>query len=103
MRKIIKINAIVLSFVFLTGFLPLTTLVGPASTIISTGNVYKAGFQFMIDKGIQEKTGKNSFTIVKEEIEKKNNSIEFNKKFRKLVEERIKIAREKIELQNINQ
>ena len=80
MRKIIKINAIVLSFVFLTGFLPLTTLVGPASTIISTGNVYKAGFQFMIDKGI-----------------------EFNKKFRKLVEERIKIAREKIELQNINQ
>ena len=103
MRKFIKIKILILSFLFLTAFVPLVSLFGPASTIISTGNIYKAGFQFLVDKGIQEKTGKNSIMLVKSEIDKQNTNKQLNDKLRKLVEERIKIARQKIELQNINQ
>ena len=51
----------------------------------------------------KKKTGKNSLTLVKEEIDKNNRNKDFNKKLMLLVEERIKIARKKIELQNINQ
>ncbi len=89
-------------FTFLTGFVPLTALFGPASTIISTGNFAKAGLQLLVDQGIKKKTGKNSLTLVKDEIEKSNTNKKLNQKLRILVEERIKITRQKIELQNIN-
>tara|TARA_B100001121_G_C18668775_1_gene612708 strand:- start:1293 stop:1604 length:312 start_codon:yes stop_codon:yes gene_type:complete len=102
MRKIIKIKALLLSFVFLTGFVPVSALFGPAATIVSTGNFYKAGLQLFIDQSIQKKTGKNSLVFFKEEIEKQNTSNKLNEDLRKLVEERIKIARQKIEIQNIN-
>ena len=103
MRKFIKISTLILSFTFLTGFLPISGLLGPAATIFSSGNVYKAGLQLFVDQSIQKKTGKNSLTFVKEEIEKKNNTKKFNDQLRKLVERRVKIARQKIQLQNINQ
>ena len=102
MRKFVKINALIISFVFLSGFIPFAAIFGPAATIFSTGNVYKAGLQILVDQGIQKKTGKNSLTFVKDEIEKNNANKQLNDKLRKLVEERIKIARKKIELQNIS-
>ena len=103
MRSTVKIIALIISFVFLTGFVPVTTFIGPASTLISSGNVAKAGIQLIVDQSIQKKTGKNSLTLVKEEIEKSNNNRKLNQKLRLLVEERIKTARQKIVLQNINQ
>ena len=102
MRKFVKISALIISFVFLSGFIPFAAIFGPAATIFSTGNVYKAGLQILVDQGIQKKTGKNSLTLVKDEIEKNNANKQLNDKLRKLVEERIKIARKKIELQNIS-
>ena len=102
-NKLIKINLIITTFIFLTGFMPFAALFGPATTMITSGNIYKAGLQMAIDHGIQKKTGKNSLTLVKEEIDKNNRNKDFNKKLMLLVEERIKIARKKIELQNINQ
>ena len=70
--KICKIVLISVSFIFLTGFIHITSLIGPSVTIISSGNIFKAGGQFVIDKHIKKKTGKNSLTIVKEEVIKKN-------------------------------
>ncbi len=103
LKKFIKVNLLITAFVFLTGFIPFAVLFGPATTMITSGNIYKAGLQMAIDHGIQKKTGKNSLTLVKEEIDKNNRNKDFNKKLMLLVEERIKIARKKIELQNINQ
>ena len=57
----------------------------------------------MIDQSIKKKTGKNSLTLVKEEIEEKQSKKNLNKELRKLVEKRINIARQKLELQKINQ
>ena len=81
----------------------LVALVGPAATIISTGNLYKASAQFMIDHSIKKKTGKHSISFVKDEIEKKEIERNLNKELRLLVEKRIKITRKKLDLQKINQ
>ena len=101
--RYIKILILIFSFLFTTGFTPLVALVGPAATIISTGNLYKASAQFMIDQSIKKKTGKNSLTLVKDEIEEKQSEKNLNKELRKLVEKRINIARQKLDLQKINQ
>ncbi len=103
MKKFIKINLIIVSFFFLTGFIPFVALLGPTTTMITSGNVYKAGLQIIIDQSIQKKTGKKPLTIVKDEINKNNKEKNLNEQLRILVEERIKIVRNKIELQNINQ
>ena len=101
--KYVKIVLILTSFLFTTGFLSFAAIIGPATTIFTSGNVYKATAQFMINQSIKKKTGKNSLTLVKEEIEEKQSEKNLNKELRKLVEKRINIARQKLDLQKINQ
>ena len=88
---------------FLSGFLPFASLLGPGVTIVSSGNVYKASAQFVVDHHIKKKTGKNSLTLVKEEIEKKEAEKNLQKELRLLVEKRIKITRQKLDFEKINQ
>ena len=102
-NRYVKIAFILTSFFFTTGFFSFVAFVGPATTIFTSGNLYKASAQFIIDQSIKKKTGKNSLTLVKEEIEKKGSERNLNKELRLLVEKRIKIARQKLDLQKINQ
>ena len=95
-----KIILILSSFIFLTGFLPFTALLGPGLTIASSGNVYKASAQFMIDRHIKNKTGKNSLAYVTEEVKKNNYKKDVNKELRELLEKRVKIMHQKIKDQN---
>ena len=105
--KLLRIFTIILSFFFLTGFISVFSIFGPGVTAITSGNLYKAGAQFIINKHIEKETGKNSLTLIKDEINrnlvkeeiKKNNSL--NEDLRQLVEERIKITRQKLENQNL--
>ena len=105
--KLLRIFIIIVSFFFLTGFVSVFSILGSGVTAITSGNLYKAGAQFMINQRIEKETGKNSLTFIKEEINKnlikeeikKNNSL--NEDLRKLVEERIKITRQKLENQNL--
>ena len=97
--RMFKIFTILISFIFLTGFTPFISIVGPGVTAITSGNIYKASMQFMIDQGIKKKTGKNSLMLVKQEIDKKNYQNEFNEELRLLVEKRIKTTRKKLEEQ----
>ncbi len=114
MYRSFRIGIIILSFFFLTGFVPIFSFIGPGVTVLTTGNVYKAAAQFMIDQSIKKTTGKNSLMLVKEEINKKmlvkeeinkknlkykNNK--FNEELRKLVEKNIMITREKLDNQNL--
>ena len=101
--RFIKILMFIVSFFFLTGFLPVFSILGPGLTAFTSGNIYKAGAQYMINKKIEDATGKNSLTLVKEEIEEKQSEKNLNKELRKLVEKRINIARQKLDLQKINQ
>ena len=105
--RLFKILTIILSFFFLTGFVPILSFVGPGVTVLTSGNIYKASAQFIINHRIEKETGKNSLTLIKEEISKnlikeeinKNNSL--NEDLRQLVKKRIKITRQKLENQNL--
>ena len=101
--KCLKILLLITSLVFTTGFAQVVVLVGPATTIIASGNIYKASAQLIIDQGIKKKTGKNSLTFVKEGIEKKEAERNLQKELRLLVEKRIKITRQKLDFGKINQ
>ena len=99
--KFLKIFTIIVSYFFLTGFTPLVSIIGPGVTVLTSGNIYKATAQFIIDQSIKKKTGKNSLTLVKEELDKKNKNKELDEKLRILVEKRIKMTRKKIEEQEL--
>ena len=103
--KFVKILLLITSFLFTTGFAtaPLVALLAPTTTIIASGNILKASAQFIIDQGIKKKTGKNSLALVKDEIEKKETQKNLQKELRLLVEKRIKITRQKLDLVKINQ
>ena len=103
MFRFIKIISILVSFLFLTGFFPLLSLLGPGLTAATSGNIYTAGAQYMINTTIKNKTGKNSLNFVKEKVEKKNAKKNFNQELMNLVEKRIKITRKRLNLENINQ
>ena len=105
--KLLRIFTIIVSFFFFTGFISVFSILGPGVTAITSGNLYKAGAQFIINQRIEKETGKDSITLIKEEINKnlikeeikKNNSL--NEDLRQLVEKRIKITRQKLENQNL--
>jgi hypothetical protein len=104
--KLFRILTIILSFFFLTGFVPILSLVGPSVTALTSGNIYKASAQFIVNQHIEKETGKNSFALIKdtllnEEIDKKIEKNSFDEDFRQLVETRIKITRQKLDNQNL--
>tara|TARA_B100001559_G_scaffold64223_1_gene51966 strand:+ start:199 stop:579 length:381 start_codon:yes stop_codon:yes gene_type:complete len=101
--RLFKIFTILVSFLFLTGFTPIFSIIAPSVTVLTSGNIYKATAQFIIDQSIKKKTGKNSLTLVKEELDKKKNKNknEFNKELRNLVEKRIKMTRKKLDEQEL--
>ena len=105
MLKIFRIFTIILSFFFLTGFVPILSLVGPSVTAITSGNIYKASAQFIVNQRIEKETGKNSLTLIKEtiveETEKKIKKNSFEDDLKILVETRIKMTRQKLENQNL--
>ena len=98
--KILKIVLLLTTLVFTTGFLPFVTLLGPGLTVASSGNIAKAGAQFLIDRHVKNKTGKNSFAYVKEEVTKQNNKNNLDKQLKNLVKTRIEKAHNKLVKQN---
>tara|TARA_B100001057_G_C22645269_1_gene869821 strand:- start:508 stop:822 length:315 start_codon:yes stop_codon:yes gene_type:complete len=98
--KYLKILLLITSFLFTTGFAtaPLVALLAPTTTIIASGNIFKASAQFIFDQGVKKKTGKNSLNFVKDEIEKKETQKNLQKELRILVKKRIEITRKKLNL-----
>ncbi|MDA9177887.1 hypothetical protein N9O17_01990 [Candidatus Pelagibacter sp.] len=94
--KFVRIVLILTTFVFTTGFLPFFALLGPGITIATSGSMYKATAQLIIDHHIKKKTGKNSFTYLKEEVIKKNEKEDLDAVLKQLIETRVKIAHETI-------
>ena len=103
--RLFRVLTIILSFFFLTGFVPILSLVGPSVTAITSGNIYKASAQFIVNQHIEKKTGKNSLTLIKETlVEEKDVKIKknsFDEDLRQLVEARIKMTRQKLNNQNL--
>ena len=103
--RLFRILTIILSFFFLSGFVPILSFVGPGVTALTSGNIYKASVQYIVNQRIEKETGKNSLTLIKEtfvkETDKKIKKNSFDEDLRQLVETRIKITRQKLENQNL--
>ena len=101
--RLFRICTILLSFFFLTGFVPIMSIVGPSLTVLTSGNVYKASAHFIVNQRIEKETGKNSFTLIKETLvkEEKIKKNSFDEDLRQLVETRIKMTRQKLDNQNL--
>ena len=101
--RLFRIYTILLSFFFLTGFVPIMSIVGPGLTVLTSGNVYKASAHFIVNQRIEKETGKNSFTLIKETLvkEEKMKKNSFDEDLRQLVETRIKMTRQKLDNQNL--
>ena len=103
--KLFRILTVIVSFFFLTGFVPILSFIGPGVTALTSGNVYKASAQFIINQRIEKETGKNSLTLIKEtlieETDKKIKINSFDEDLRQLVETRIKMTRQKLDNHNL--
>ena len=103
--RLIRILTVIVSFFFLTGFVPILSFIGPGVTALTSGNVYKASAQFIINQRIEKETGKNSLTLIKETfVEKTDKKIKinsFDEDLRQLVESRIKMTRQKLDNHNL--
>ena len=103
--RLFRILTIILSFFFLTGFVPILSFIGPGVTVLTSGNIYKASAQFIINQSIEKETGKNSLTLIKEtlveETDKQIKKNSFDEDLRQLVETRIKMTRQKLDNQNL--
>ena len=105
--RLFRIFAIILSFLFLTGFVSVFSIIGTGVSAVTSGNLYKAGAQLIINHSIERETGKDSLTLIKEEINKNlnkeviNSNNSLNEDLRQLVEKRLKITRQKLENQNL--
>ena len=103
--RLFRILTIILSFIFLTGFVPIFSFIGPGVTALTSGNVYKASAQFIVNQRIEKETGKNSLTLIKETLfEDKDKKIKINSfddDLKQLVETRIKMTRQKLDNHNL--
>ena len=98
--KLLKLCLFFTTFLFLTGFVHLPAVLGPAITVATSGNLYKASAQLVIDNEIKKKTGKSSLSYIKEEVSKNNKENRINKDLRDLIEKRVKIVHQKLKDQN---
>ena len=103
--RLFRILTIILSFFFLTGFVPIFSFIGPGVTALTSGNIYKASAQYIVNQRIEKETGKNSLTLIKdtlvEETDKKVKKNSFDDDLRQLIEKRIKMTKQKLDNQNL--
>ena len=98
--RFFKICLFLTSFLFLTGFVPLPAVLGPAITVATSGNLVKATAQLVLDNEVKKKTGKNSLSYITEEVSKNNKENRLNKDFKDLIKKRVEITHQKIVDQN---
>ena len=98
--KFFKICLYLTSFLFLTGFVQIPAVMGPAITIATSGNLAKATAQLVFDYEFKKKTGKSSLGYITDEVSKNNQENRINKDFKDLIEKRVEIVHQKLVDQN---
>ncbi len=96
--KFLKILLILSTIIFLNGCIQTTALLGPGLTIATTGNVLQAGFQYGANSVIEKETGKNTFEHLHDAVDNQSKHKNFQKKFTNLVEKKLELTREKLNL-----
>ena len=86
MRKRNIFLYLVLGF-FLTGCFQTTAMVGPAFTLVSTGNISQAGITFLTNKAIKDETGMNTLEFMSTKIDEGKNKPIYNNKKNKAIQD----------------
>ena len=98
--RFFKICLILMSFLLMTGFVQVASFVGPAFTIASSGSVFKASAQLLVDNEFKKKTGKSSLSFFKEEVSKNNSKNEIDEDFKNMIISRVASVHKKLNEQN---
>ena len=98
--RFLKLSLFFTSFLFLTGFVPLPAVLGPAITVATSGSLAKATAQLVFDNEFKKKTGKSSLGYITEEVSKNNKENQINEDFKNLIEKRVKTVHQKLVDQN---
>ena len=94
--RLFKICFFLTSFLLMTGFVQVASFLGPAFTIASSGNVFKASTQLLVDNEFKKRTGKSSLNYFKEEVSKNNSKNKFNKDFESMIKTRVAAVHKKL-------
>ena len=98
--RLFKICFFLTSFLLMTGFVQVASFLGPAFTIASSGSVFKASAQVLVDKEFKKRTGKSSLTYFKEEVSKSNFKNNTNKDFENMIISRVERVHKRLIEQN---
>ncbi len=98
--RFLKLSLFLTSFLFLTGFVPLPAVLGPAITVATSGNLAKATAQLVFDNEFKKKTGKSSLGYITKEVSKNNKENQINRDFKNLIEKRVKTVHQILVDQN---
>ena len=94
--KFKKIYLLVLIFIFLSGCIQSTALLGPSITIATTGNVMQAGLQYGANTAIKNETGKDALTHLKDAVEEEQNNQKLQKKIKNFTQNTIIRVKKKL-------
>ena len=113
MDKYLKLGRVIMNFkkkiislfflLFLNGCVQSTALLGPAYTLVSTGNVYQAGFSYGSNQAVKKITGKSPTENIKSLVDNKKLKVEEEEnydEFFALVKNRIEKTSKIINLAN---
>jgi hypothetical protein len=94
-----KIFIYIVTVLILSGCAQSTAMLGPALTLVSTGNVSQAGVTFITNKAVKKETGMDTVSLISSTVEKRSFKHR-NRKFNKLVEANFEKTRQKLILQD---
>ena len=92
-----------LTLLFLTGCFQSTAMVGPAMTLVSTGNMSHALGTFVTNKAVEEETGMQTHELIAKKVEEqqiKSKDNKINKELSHILESNIENKKLIILLQN---
>ena len=95
-----RIFIYVITGLILSGCAQTTAMVGPALTLVSTGNISQAGVTFITNRAVKEETGMDTVSYVTNKIEQQNSKTKLKRELKNLVETNFVKTREKLILQD---
>ncbi len=95
-----RILIYIASTAILSGCAQSTAMLGPAITLVSTGNVSQAGITFFTNKAVEKETGMDTVSFVSSKIEQNSSKTRIRREFKELVEANFEKTREKLILQD---
>ena len=94
--KFQKIYFLAIIFIFLSGCIQSTALLGPGVTLATTGNVMQAGLQYGANTAIKNETGKDALTHLKDALDEEQDNQKVEKKIKTIVKNTIDTISKKL-------